>query len=75
MTVITIKPVYDKIPRQEVEIPLMVTGGSVCLGDLSLMGDFAEDALLRFRFDTVALSEARQGDTKRGRKPSKRRKG
>ena len=74
LTVITLKPVYEEVPGQEPRIPLMVTGGAIGRGDLSLMDDFAEDAFLGFVSIRPVMSEARPGGTKRGRKPSRRRK-
>jgi hypothetical protein len=74
LTVITLKPVYDEVPGQEPRIPLMATGGAIGRGVLSLTDDLAEDAFFGFRFDTRPRSEVRQDGTKRGRKPSRRRK-
>lgn len=74
MTLITLKPVYDETLRQELGIPLTMTGGTLALGDLSLIADLAGDTFSRFRFDAFTIGEARLGDTRRGRRPSKRRK-
>ena len=74
MTLVTFKPVYEATPGQELGTPLMVTGGAVDQGDLSLMDDFAEAAFLSFRSDTVVVSRARPGDVKKGKGPIRRRK-
>jgi DeoR/GlpR family transcriptional regulator of sugar metabolism len=58
LTVITSSLHVANILTKERGIRLMVTGGTVTPGDLSLIGDLAEDAFARLRFDTLVMGVA-----------------
>jgi DeoR/GlpR family transcriptional regulator of sugar metabolism len=58
LTVITSSLHVANALAREQGIRLMVTGGTVLPGDLSLIGDLAEDAFSRFRFDTFVMGVA-----------------
>jgi DeoR family transcriptional regulator of aga operon len=55
LTVITPSLHIANVLAREQGIRLMVTGGTVTQGDLSLIGDLAEDAFVRLRFDTLVM--------------------
>ena len=55
LTVITPSLHIANVLAKEQGIRLMVTGGTVTQGDLSLIGDLAEDAFVRLRFDTLVM--------------------
>ena len=58
LTVITSSLHVANVLAKERGIRLMVTGGTVTPGDLSLVGDLAEDAFARLRFDTLVMGVA-----------------
>jgi DeoR/GlpR family transcriptional regulator of sugar metabolism len=58
VTVLTSSLHIANVLAKEPGIRLMVTGGTVSPGDLSLIGDLAEDAFSRLRFDTLVMGVA-----------------
>ncbi len=58
LTVITSSLHVANVLAKERGIRLMITGGTVTPGDLSLIGDLAEDAFARLRFDTLVMGVA-----------------
>jgi DeoR/GlpR family transcriptional regulator of sugar metabolism len=58
LTVITSSLHVANVLAKEQGIRLMITGGTVTPGDLSLVGDLAEDAFSRLRFDTFVMGVA-----------------
>jgi len=58
LTVLTSSLHIANILAKEPGIRLMVSGGTVTPGDLSLIGDLAEDAFSRLRFDTLVMGVA-----------------
>jgi DeoR/GlpR family transcriptional regulator of sugar metabolism len=58
LTVLTSSLHIANVLAKERGIRLMVTGGTVTPGDLSLIGDLAEDAFSRLRFDTFVMGVA-----------------
>ena len=58
LTVLTSSLHIANVLGKEPGIRLMVTGGTVTPGDLSLIGDLAEDAFSRLRFDTLVMGVA-----------------
>ncbi len=58
LTVITSSLHIANVLARERGVRLMVTGGRVTPGDLSLIGDLAEEAFLRLRFDTLVMGVA-----------------
>ena len=58
LTVLTSSLHVANVLAKESGIRLMVTGGTVTPGDLSLVGDLAEDAFSRLRFDTFVMGVA-----------------
>lgn len=58
LTVITPSLHIANVLAKERGIRLMVTGGTVMPGDLSLVGDLAEDAFSKLRFDTLVMGVA-----------------
>jgi DeoR family transcriptional regulator of aga operon len=58
LTVITSSLHIANTLAKERGIRLMVTGGTVMPGDLSLVGDLAEEAFSRLRFDTLVMGVA-----------------
>jgi DeoR/GlpR family transcriptional regulator of sugar metabolism len=58
LTVLTSSLHVASVLSKEPGIKLMVTGGTVTPGDLSLVGDLAEEAFSRLRFDTFVMGVA-----------------
>jgi DeoR/GlpR family transcriptional regulator of sugar metabolism len=58
LTVITSSLHVANVLAKERGCRLMITGGTVTPGDLSLIGDLAEDAFSRLRFDTFVMGVA-----------------
>jgi DeoR/GlpR family transcriptional regulator of sugar metabolism len=58
LTVLTSSLHIANVLAKEPGIRLMVTGGTVTPGDLSLIGDLAEEAFSRLRFDTFVMGVA-----------------
>ncbi len=58
LTVITSGLQIANALARESGIRLMITGGAVTPGELSLVGDLAEDAFSRLRFDTIVMGAA-----------------
>jgi DeoR/GlpR family transcriptional regulator of sugar metabolism len=58
LTVLTSSLHVANVLAKEPGIRLMVTGGTVTPGDLSLVGDLAEEAFARLRFDTLVMGVA-----------------
>jgi len=55
LTVLTPSLQIANLLAKERGIRLMVTGGTVTTGELSLVGDLAEEAFARLRFDTLVM--------------------
>ena len=58
LTVLTSSLHIANVLAKERGIRLMLTGGTVTPGDLSLIGDLAEEAFSRLRFDTLVMGVA-----------------
>ena len=58
LTVLTSSLHIANVLAKEPGIRLMLTGGTITPGDLSLIGDLAEEAFARLRFDTLVMGVA-----------------